>query len=400
MVSAVPGRSPSAAVSHGQRLPPLAEPGPELTAEQIERYRRQITLDQIGTLGQRRLRAARVLLIGAGGLGSPALSYLAGAGIGTIGIIDDDDVDVSNLHRQVIHGTEDVGTPKVASAARAAHRLNPEVAVEAHHQRLSPEGAVDLVGRYDVVVDGSDNFATRYMVADASEITGVPMVWAAVLRGQGQASVFWPGRGAHYRDLFPEPPAPGDAPSCAEAGVLGSLPGLLGTIMAAQVIQLVTGTGDPLVGRLLLWDEATSSSRTLRLELDPDRAPATRVQVPAAADPVCRSGGPGPEETLDASALRELLARSAGITLIDVREDWEVAAGTIEGAVHVPVGEILEHGADALPDGTLGTETVLYCQAGSRSARALERLRGSWHGRKGRLRHLEGGYSAWSPQGR
>lgn len=379
-----------------QPLPPLVPPGPELTAEQLRRYRRQITLPQIGTVGQRRLRAASALVVGAGGLGSPALQYLAGAGIGTLGIIDDDHVDTSNLHRQVIHTTSAIGAPKTDSAAAAVRALNPEVRVRTHPGRLTPESVTGLVEDYDLVLDGSDNFATRYAVADASEITGVPVVWAAVLRGQGQVSVFWPGRGAHYRDVFPEPPAPGEVPSCAEGGVLGTLPGLLGTIMAAQVLQLVTGTGAPLVGRLLLWDEATSTSRTLRLEPDPHRPRATRVEVPAAADPSCRSGMPGASETLDADGLRSLLAAGADVTLIDVREDWERAAGTVDGAIPLPLRQILEHGEHALPTGRGGGDVVLYCQAGARSAAALERLRPAWSGREGRLRHLDGGYDAWT----
>ena len=374
-------------------LPPLVEPGPELTPAQIDRYRRQITLAAIGTLGQRRLGAARVLVVGAGGLGTPALQYLAGAGIGTLGVVDDDVVDLSNLHRQVIHGTDGLGTAKVDSAAAAVGRLNPDVTVENHRLRLTAENVVDLVASYDLVLDGADNFATRYLVADASEITGVPVVWGAILRHHGQVSVFWPGRGAHYRDVFPEPPAPGEAPSCAEAGVLGTLPGVIGTIMASQVIQLVTGTGEPLVGRLALWDEATSSTRSLRIERDPERAPATRVEVPAAADPSCRVGGPTADETLDAPALRHLLP--TGLTVIDVREPWETAAGTIDGAVTMPLGELMERGAEALPGGVGGGEVVLYCQGGVRSAKALERLRSAWSGREGHLRHLEGGYEAW-----
>ena len=377
-------------------LPPLVEPGPELSGQQIRRYRRQITLGHIGTDGQRRLRAARVLVVGAGGLGTPALQYLAGAGIGTLGIVDDDTVDLSNLHRQVIHGADVLGRSKVDSAAEAVTRLNPEVTTRRHRLRLTPQNVTEVLGDYDVALDGTDNFATRYLVADASEITGVPVVWGAILRAQGQVSVFWPGRGAHYRDVFPEPPAPEVAPSCAEAGVLGTLPGLLGMIMASQVIQLVTGTGEPLVGRLLLWDEATSTSRTLRLERDPTRPSATRVEVPEAADPSCRSGAPAPEETLDAPGLRGLLDRGAELTVVDLREDWETGAGMIPGAVHIPLGEIRDRGAAALPAGVGGGEVVLYCQSGGRSARALEQLRPAWSGREGRLRHLDGGYTRWA----
>ena len=374
-------------------MPPLVDPGAELRPDEIERYRRQLTLPQIGSVGQRRLRAARVLIIGAGGLGTPALQYLAGAGIGTLGIVDDDVVDLSNLHRQVVHSVSSIGGSKARSAAAAVAAINPEVRCELLELRLDAENVVELIREYDVVLDGADNFATRYLVADASEITGVPVVWGAILRSQGQAAVFWPGRGAHYRDVFPEPPAPGDAPSCTEAGVLGTLPALIGTIMASQVIQLITGTGEPLVGRLLLWDESSSTARTLRTVPDPDRAPATQIELPLSLDPSCVIGAPTAEETVSAQELEGL--RERGATLIDIREDWEVAAGTIEGSWHVPIGDILDGGIAALPPGVRGSDTVLYCQGGVRSARALEALRGAWGGYEGRLRHLDGGYQAW-----
>lgn len=373
-------------------LPPLVEPGPELTAEQIDRYRRQITLAHIGTTGQRRLRAARVLIIGAGGLGTPALQYLAGAGVGALGIVDDDVVGLSNLHRQVIHSAEQIGRPKVDTAAEAVTALNPEVEVHRHRVRLDAGNVVELMRGYDLVVDGSDNFATRYLVADASEITGVPVVWGAILRGSGQASVFWPGRGPHYRDVFPEPPAPGEVPSCTEAGVLGTLPGLLGTLMASQALLLITGTGQPLVGTMLLLDEATATTRTLRIAPDPEREPATEIAAPAEEE-ACEIGGPSAEETVDAEQLQRLI--DAGVQLVDVREDWEHAAGSLPGALHIPLDQVLEGGADALPAGAVGEETVLFCQGGVRSARALEHLRADWAGREGRLRHLEGGYAAW-----
>ncbi|WP_433913764.1 ThiF family adenylyltransferase [Brevibacterium litoralis] len=273
-----------------------------------------------------------------------------------------------------------------AAAARIA-TLNPEVEVRTHRARVDATWVVDLLRGYDVVVDGSDNFATRYLIADASEITGVPVVWGAILRGSGQVSVFWPGRGPHYRDLFPEAPPPDQAPSCAEAGVLGTLPGLLGTLMSTQVIQLVTGTGSPLVGRLLLWDEATHTSRVLRVTPDPDRSTATRVETPATAG---STGGPSPDETVGPAALRELL--TAGVTLVDVREPWEFAAGAVPGATNVPLDRVLTLGSAALPR---GDDLVLYCQGGVRSARALDRLRPDWATREGRLRHLEGGYAAW-----
>ncbi|GAA2012041.1 ThiF family adenylyltransferase [Brevibacterium samyangense] len=376
-------------------FPPLVEPGPELPPELVERYRRQITLPHIGAVGQRRIRSASVLVIGAGGLGSPVVHYLAGCGVGSLTIVDDDAVDLSNLHRQVIHGVDTLGEPKAESAARAVARLDPSIRVQPVNARVSAENVLDLVQGHDVIVDGSDNFATRYLVADASEITGVPVVWGAVLRRSGHVSVFWPGRGAHYRDVFPEPPGPAEAPSCAQAGVLGTLPGVIGTVMATQVLLLVTGTGSPLIGRLLVWDEATSTSRTLLTAPDPTRTRAAEIG-PFPGSALCTAGAPGPQETVDPAALREILdAAAAGgpvPVLVDVREPWEFAAGALPGSVNVPLHTVLEHGVGALP---AGDEVVLYCQGGVRSAQALAALRPAWTDREGRLRHLAGGYDGW-----
>ena len=342
-------------------LPPLVEPGPELTREELERYARHLTLPGIGTLGQRRLRNARVLVVGAGGLGSPALQYLAAAGIGTLGIVDDDVVAVSNLQRQVVHTTADVGRPKAVSAAEAVTALNPLVEVRTHPVRLDADNAVDIIGGYDLVLDGADNFATRYVVSDAAALTRTPCVWGSILRFEGQVSVFWAGHGPTYRDLYPEAPPDGEVPSCAEGGVFGMLPATVGAVMVTEAVKLVTGTGEPLLGRVLLHDALAMTWREMRLTLDPDAAPVTAVARPAA---VCALPGADASETVGAAELARLLERrergEAFFALVDVREDWERELVAIDGAVPVPLQEILDRGADALPPEARGTDLVLH----------------------------------------
>lgn len=258
-------------------LPPLVEPGPELTAEESTRSARHLNLPGFGVTGQRRLRNAQVLMVGAGGLGSPALLYLAAAGVGTLTIIDDDVVEASNLQRQVLHRAEDLGRPKAKSARDALLRLNPAGQVRSVVARLTSRNALDLFGRADLVLDGTDNFATRYCNSDAAELTGTPLVWGSVLRWQGQVSVFWPGRGPMLRDLFPTPPPDGSVPNCAEAGLLGVVPGVIGVTMATEAIKVICGVGDPLVGRVQLYDALTASWSTLPLRANPDRAPVTAL---------------------------------------------------------------------------------------------------------------------------
>ncbi|MCM3486536.1 molybdopterin-synthase adenylyltransferase MoeB [Kocuria rosea] len=380
-------------------LPPLVEPGPELTREELERYARHLTLPGIGTLGQRRLRNARVLVVGAGGLGSPALQYLAAAGIGTLGIIDDDVVALSNLQRQVVHTTADVGRPKAVSAAEAVTALNPLVEVSTHPVRLDADNAVDIIGGYDLVLDGADNFATRYVVSDAAALTRTPCVWGSILRFEGQVSVFWAGHGPTYRDLYPEAPPDGEVPSCAEGGVFGMLPATVGAVMVTEAVKLITGTGEPLLGRVLLHDALAMTWREMRLTPDPDAVPVTAVARPAA---VCALPGADASETVGAAELARLLERrergEAFFALVDVREDWERELVAIDGAVPVPLQEILDRGADALPPGTRGTDLVLHCKAGARSATALAALRSFYAGREERVRHLEGGVLAWVAQ--
>ncbi|RKQ37076.1 molybdopterin-synthase adenylyltransferase MoeB [Kocuria tytonis] len=429
---------------------PLVEPAEDLTREELERYSRHLTLTQFGPLGQRRLKNARVLVIGAGGLGAPALQYLAAAGVGTLGIVDDDVVSVSNLQRQVVHTVADVGRPKVSSAADAVARLNPLVTVRTHDVRLSTENALEIFAQYDLVLDGADNFGTRYLVADAAELTGIPVVWGSILRFDGQVSVFWAGRGPVYRDLYPEAPPAGSVPSCAEGGVLGVLPATIGSVMATEALKLLTGIGSPLVGRVLIHDALAQTWRTLTVLPDPGREPVTDLSqvfvacgLPAPEDdaaargddqpaagaaarhdadgassgggraasgrtsgaqrpPGVRAGAPqsapSAVETVAATELAELLAaRERGettFTLVDVREDWERQLVSIPGSVAVPLDRLLADGVRALPAGTEG-DVILHCKAGVRSARALAALRGDYALREDDLKHLDGGILAW-----
>ena len=391
------------------RFDPLVEPAAELTREELERYSRHLTLAQFGPVGQRRLKNARVLVVGAGGLGSPALQYLAAAGVGTLGVVDDDVVSLSNLQRQVVHTAADVGRPKVDSAAAAVERLNPLVTVRAHDTRLDPGNAREILAGYDLVLDGADNFATRYLVADAAELCGIPVVWGSILRFDGQVSVFWAGQGPVYRDLYPEAPPAGSVPSCAEGGVLGVLPATIGSVMATEALKLITGLGSPLVGRVLVHDALAQTWRTLTVLPDPRRTPVTdlsQVQVACGIpSPDSATGGadglqtlPGAEETVTASELAGMLsARQRGetsFTLVDVREDWERDLVSIPGAVAVPLDRLLEEGVAALPAGTEG-DVVLHCKAGVRSGKALAALRPGYAMREDSLKHLEGGILAW-----
>lgn len=426
-------------------LPPLVEPGPQLSPEQLRRYARNLRVPQIGELGQRRLRAATVLCVGAGALGSPALLYLAAAGVGTLAIVDDDDVELSNLQRQVIHGSEAVGRAKTASAAARIRELNPDVQVVEHQRRLDAGSALELVSGSDLVLDGSDNFATRYLVSDACEITGIPHVWASILRFDGQASVFWAQHGPTYRDLHPVPPQPGSVPSCAEAGVLGALPGMLGSTLAMEAMKLIMGTGVTLLGRLSICDALDGSWTQIPLRRAAGAAAVTHMSpfadpardgYPGAEDsarlfaegrqgsgscavgeserpsPDSSSSDPSPDPDLVTSEqLRDLLAeRAAGrvsFELVDVREPWEHRLERIDGAQLMPLGEFLGQAdapetADGAADLLEGADDViLLCQAGVRSAQALNRLRAAdiVAGRTRRVRHLAGGMSSWSGAG-
>lgn len=379
---------------------PLVTPGPELTAEQAERYARHATLPQLGVTGQRRLLNAKVLVIGAGGLGSPVLLYLAAAGVGHLGVVDSDTVDRSNLQRQVIHGVDTLGAAKVDSARASIARLDPNIKVTTYNGRLDRDNALDVLDGWDLVVDGADNFATRYLVADATEILGIPCVWGSILRFDGQVTTFWPGKGPVYRDLFPTPPDPRLVPSCAEAGVVGALCAAVGSALSMEVIRLVTGIGRPLVGRLLIHDALVGTWNELAIRRNPDRAPVTELEdyaitcgIPAGAaaeaeaDAELIAG-----HTITPTELQVLLAdRVAGafdFTLVDVREPGEHELVDIGSSVLVPKGDVLTD-PTLVPD---DKPAVLFCKGGVRSAEALTALLGT--GRED-VWHLDGGILAW-----
>jgi molybdopterin/thiamine biosynthesis adenylyltransferase/rhodanese-related sulfurtransferase len=392
-------------------MDPLVHPGPALSAAELARYSRHLSLPGVGLDGQRRLANARILVIGAGGLGSPALLYLAAAGVGTIGVLDADVVDESNLQRQVIHGQSDLGRLKVDSAADRIAELNPHVRVRTHPERLDSSNALELLRDYDLVLDGTDNFPTRYLVSDACELLGLPVVWGSIFRFDGQVSVFWAGRGPTYRDLFPAPPPPGAVPSCAEGGVFGVLCAAVGAVMGTEAVKLVCGIGDPLLGRLLVFDALAMSWREIRVRPAPDRCPVTELidyqqfcgppgwdaasSASASSSSASSFGATAAEPgTIDVQTLRALLsARERGqddFVLVDVREAYEREIVVIPGAVHVPLGDLLApQGIDRLP---ADLRVVLHCKSGGRSARALEALHAA--GRTDAM-HVGGGVLAW-----
>lgn len=386
-------------------LPPLVEPAAALTDAELRRYARHLTVPEIGEEGQLRLKNARVLCVGAGGLGSPALLYLAAAGVGTLGIADDDVVDSSNLQRQVIHGEAALGTPKTRSAAARIADLNPLVRVVEHRERLTAGTAQEVLAGYDLVLDGTDNFETRYLVSDACELAGVPHVWGSILRFDGQYSVFWGAHGPTYRDLYPVPPAPGSVPNCAEAGVLGVLPGLLGTAMAVEAVKLVTGVGTTMLGRVATYDALSARWWEIPLVPTPGRPPVTSLRddagAPACAVPV--PAGPAGEATAEevptvtAPQLAELLAArergEAEFELLDVREPYEARLAAIPGARLVPLGEF--ESGEAWSGIDPARRVLLHCKAGARSERALRLLRAAGHTDAA---HLEGGVLAWIEQ--
>jgi molybdopterin/thiamine biosynthesis adenylyltransferase/rhodanese-related sulfurtransferase len=340
-----------------------------------ERYARQIALPGFGSAAQQQLRNARVLIIGAGGLGSPVIASLAAAGIGRIGIVDDDTVETSNLHRQLIHSAADVGRNKARSAAESVAAGNPETTVDILETRLTAANALTLFGEYDLVIDGSDNFPTRYLANDAAAIIGIPLVWGAVSQYAGQVGVAWAARGPQYRDLFPVPPAPGTVLSCADGGVLPTVVAVIGSIMAGEAIKLLTGIGDPLVGRVTTFDALSGSFRELSYQRDPEAAPVTEL---IDYDLFC---GVVPASAVLSITVTELAERLDSVTLVDVREPWEVELATIPGSAAVPF-DAVEPAADL----------VVYCHHGVRSARAVEALAA----RGIRSRSLTGGIDAWS----
>jgi molybdopterin/thiamine biosynthesis adenylyltransferase/rhodanese-related sulfurtransferase len=336
---------------------------PPLSVAEAERYARHLLLPEVGEEGQRRLKGSRMLLVGAGGLGSPAALYLAAAGVGHLTVVDPDVVEVTNLQRQVLHGTRDLGRPKVASARDRLLDLNPHVSIDAVEDRLSAGNALALVRGHDLVVDGTDSFATRYLVSDACVLARRPNVHASIFRFEGQATVLCAPEGPCYRCLYPSPPGPGDVPSCAEAGVLGVLPGLLGTIQATEAIKLVTGIGDPLVRRLLLVDALRATFRTLRVSRDPGCPACGTGEIRELREEVagCRPGGAVPEITPRELAARMVLADAP--LLVDVREAHEWAQGRIPGARLAPLSRF----AAEVPGLDPARDVVLYCRSGVRS---------------------------------
>lgn len=388
----------------------MAERGVNLTDRDLRRYARHLTLPGFGAEGQRTLRASRVLVVGAGGLGSPALLYLAGAGVGHITIIDDDVVDESNLQRQVIHRESDIGRPKAESAADAVRRLDSEASVTAIVGRLSVDNAEELFATHDVVLDGADNFATRYLSSDAAELTGTPLVWATILQFAGQLSVFWPGHGPMLRDLYPDIPDPGSVPSCAAGGVLGAMVGQIGSMMVVEAIKVLTGVGKVAVGKLVLIDALEATTRTLSFAADPEREPVSDLTEIAQ---VCAASWSEDEEDSEQNvrsvgphAVRELLAR--GVPLIDVREPDEHAEVAIAGSVLVPLGDIRSRGWAAIREAWAernlqpnSPRVVIHCHSGARSQQAIELLASDTEadGVTPELINLDGGIVAWQAAG-
>ncbi|SDR72018.1 adenylyltransferase and sulfurtransferase [Brevibacterium sandarakinum] len=388
---------------------PLVEPTGSLSPRELERYARHLSLPGIGVEGQSRLRAASALVIGAGGLGAPVLHYLAAAGIGSITIIDDDMVEASNLQRQVLHRDADIGRAKVASARDALLRLDPELEVTTIGERLSPDNALELFDSHDVVLDGADNFATRYLSNDAAELTGTPLIWGTIFRFSGQVSTFVPEHGPMLRDLFPDIPEADSVPNCAEGGVLGVLCGTVGSAMATEAVKLICGIGTPLIGRLLRYDALEADYSTLRFSPDPDREPIIDLAEVAVACAAARPGpdgfgtrqdgaeGPGGENEV---SVEEYRAESSPVLLIDVRAEWERQISSIPGSIHLPLSVLQVEGWSAVDTVAAHQpfEVVLHCKSGARSAQAVRLLKDGAP-ESVRLRSLVGGIDAWSASG-
>jgi sulfur-carrier protein adenylyltransferase/sulfurtransferase len=380
-------------------LPPLVEPAAELTRDEVARYSRHLIIPDLGVDGQKRLKNARVLVIGAGGLGAPTLLYLAAAGVGTIGIVDFDVVDESNLQRQIIHGVSDIGRSKAQSARDSIAEVNPLVDVRLHEERLERHNAVDLFEQYDLILDGTDNFATRYLVNDAAVLAHKPYVWGSIYRFEGQISVFWEdapdGRGLNYRDLYPEAPPPGMVPSCAEGGVLGILCASIASVMGTEAIKLITGIGEPLLGRLMVYDALEMSYRTITIRKDPSTRKITELIdyeefCGVVSDDAAEAAA---DSTITPRELRELLESGKKVALIDVREPVEWDINHIDGAQLIPKSLINSgEGLAKLPQDRM---PVLYCKTGVRSAEALAALKKAGFAD---AVHLQGGIVAWAKQ--
>ncbi|MCT9932560.1 adenylyltransferase/sulfurtransferase MoeZ [Planotetraspora sp. A-T 1434] len=379
-------------------LPPLVEPAAELTVDEVRRYSRHLIIPDVGMAGQKRLKNAKVLCVGAGGLGSPALLYLAAAGVGTLGIVDFDIVDESNLQRQIIHGQSDVGRLKAESAAASVREINPLVNVVIHNVALTTDNVMDIFSGYDLIVDGTDNFATRYMVNDAAVLLGKPYVWGSIYRFDGQASVFWAEHGPCYRCLYPEPPPPGMVPSCAEGGVLGVLCASIGSIQVNEAIKVITGIGEPLVGRLMIYDALEMKYRDVKVRKDPEcplcgKNPSITELIDYEA--FCGTISDEAQEaaagsTITAAELKDMQDRGDNIFLIDVREQNEYEIVNIPGAVLIPKGEFLNGSAlEGLPQ---DKKIVLHCKSGGRSAEVLAVLKNAGFSD---AVHVGGGVLSW-----
>jgi molybdopterin/thiamine biosynthesis adenylyltransferase/rhodanese-related sulfurtransferase len=382
-------------------LPPLVEPAESLSVDEVRRYSRHLIIPEIGMTGQKRLKNARVLCVGAGGLGSPALMYLAAAGVGTLGVIDFDIVDESNLQRQIIHGQADIGRPKAESARDSIAQINPLVRVIVHEEQLTTDNVMELFAGYDLIVDGTDNFATRYLVNDACVLLGKPYVWGSIFRFDGQASVFWAEYGPCYRCLYPEPPPPGMVPSCAEGGVLGVLCASIGSIQVTEAIKLLTGVGESLSGRLMIYDALEMSYRTVRVRKDPECAVCGKnpsITELIDYDAFCGTLSEDAQQavtgsTITATDLKGMLDRGDNIFLVDVREPNEYEIVSIPGATLIPKDQFLTGAAlEKLPQ---DKQIVLHCKSGARSADCLAIVKGAGYSD---AVHVGGGVLAWVSQ--
>jgi len=382
-------------------LPPLVEPAADLSVDEVKRYSRHLIIPEIGMAGQKRLKNAKVLCVGAGGLGSPSLLYLAAAGVGTLGIVEFDVVDESNLQRQIIHGQSDVGRSKAQSARDSIKEINPLVNVVLHEEALDNDNALQIFAQYDLIVDGTDNFATRYLVNDACVLLGKPYVWGSIYRFDGQASVFWAEYGPCYRCLYPEPPPPGMVPSCAEGGVLGVLCASIGSIQVNEAIKVITGVGEPLAGRLMIYDALEMSYRTVRVRKDPECAICGKnptITELIDYDAFCGAVSADAQEaaadsTISATELKGMLDRDDKIFLIDVREPNEYEIVSIPGATLIPKDQFLNGTAlEKLPQ---DKRIVLHCKSGARSAECLAVVKNAGFAD---AVHVGGGVLAWVNQ--
>jgi sulfur-carrier protein adenylyltransferase/sulfurtransferase len=382
-------------------LPPLVSPADDLSVDEVRRYSRHLIIPDVGKTGQRRLKNARVLVVGAGGLGSPALMYLAAAGVGTLGIVDFDVVDESNLQRQVIHGQSDIGRPKAVSAKETVTEINPYVNVVLHQERLDSDNALQIFADYDLIVDGTDNFATRYLVNDACVLLGKPYVWGSIYRFDGQASVFWAEHGPCYRCLYPEPPPAGMVPSCAEGGVLGVLCATIGSIQVNEAIKVITGIGEPMVGRLMIYDALDMTFRSVTVRKDPEcpvcgKNPTITELIDY--EEFCGTVSQDAQQaaagaTITATELKAMLDNDDDIFLIDVREPNEYEIVSIPGATLIPKGEFLSGAAlERLPQ---DKRIVLHCKSGARSAECLAVVKDAGFAD---AVHVGGGVLAWISQ--